>query len=97
MRLLSFLPLLTKNSRLFSHPICVSLLLLQRPTRQITNDTLDAVWIHPETLAMLDGAVLPDAPLDGQEPPVVAVWSLENKPPSNNQTQSQSDPPITQK
>lgn len=48
-------------------------------TRDNRNDTLDEVWIHPETLTLLDGAVLPNAPLSGQEPPVVVVWSLDKK------------------
>lgn len=35
--------------------------------------------MHPETLALLDGAVLADAPLDSQESPAVVIWSLDSK------------------
>lgn len=62
--------------------VCVVLILrfvIQIHTRDTRNDTLDEVWIHPEMLALLDGAVLSDAPLGGQEPPVVVVWSLDKK------------------
>ncbi|KAL3658837.1 hypothetical protein V7S43_016203 [Phytophthora oleae] len=43
------------------------------------NETADEVWVHPETLAMLDGAVLSKAPSDAQEAPVIALWSPESK------------------
>ncbi|KAF1329603.1 Peroxisome biogenesis factor, partial [Globisporangium splendens] len=76
-----------------------SLLVVQRSTRSIRNETLDEVWIHPETLALLDGAVLPTAPLDSQEPPVVAIWSLDNTTlTSNSQTpSSQSETQLSTK
>ncbi|KAK1940471.1 Peroxisome biosynthesis protein PAS1 [Phytophthora citrophthora] len=43
------------------------------------NETADEVWVHPETLVMLDGAVISKAPSDAQEAPVVALWSSESK------------------
>ncbi|RLN54266.1 hypothetical protein BBJ29_003676 [Phytophthora kernoviae] len=54
-------------------------LLVQEDVGTLQNDTMDEVWIHPESLAMLDGAVISDAPSDAQEAPVVAVWSQEAK------------------
>jgi hypothetical protein len=41
----------------------------------LQNETIDEVWVHPESLAMLAGAVISDAPSDTQEAPVVAIWS----------------------
>lgn len=42
----------------------------------LQNDTVDEVWVHPESLAMLDGAILPGTPSDAQVAPIVALWSL---------------------
>ncbi|KAG1689601.1 hypothetical protein DVH05_002110 [Phytophthora capsici] len=62
------------------------------------NETTDEVWVHPETLAMLDGAVLPNAPSDAQEAPVVALWNSESKhssattPATNEQGESSRQP-----
>ncbi|GMF19722.1 unnamed protein product [Phytophthora fragariaefolia] len=56
--------------------------LLQGNIEALQNDTVDEVWVHPETLAMLDGAVISHAPSDAQEAPVAALWSLDSKPAS---------------
>ncbi|KAE8900407.1 hypothetical protein PF005_g1768 [Phytophthora fragariae] len=50
-------------------------LLVQEEVGTLRNDTVDELCVHPETLAMLDGAVISDAPSDAQEAPVVALWS----------------------
>ncbi|KUF83207.1 Peroxisome biogenesis factor 1 [Phytophthora nicotianae] len=54
-------------------------LLVQESVGTLRNDTVDEVWVHPEFLAMLDGAVISDAPSDAQEAPVVALWSPDSK------------------
>ncbi|KAL4093597.1 hypothetical protein PRIC1_011029 [Phytophthora ramorum] len=54
-------------------------LIVQDDVGSLQNDTVDEVWVHPESLAMLDGAVIAGAPSDAQEAPVVALWSLESK------------------
>ncbi|KAG6971000.1 hypothetical protein JG688_00004623 [Phytophthora aleatoria] len=54
-------------------------LLVQGNVDTLQNDTVNEVWVHPESLAMLDGAVISDAPSDAQEAPVVAVWSPDSK------------------
>ncbi|KAL4167317.1 hypothetical protein KRP22_012803 [Phytophthora ramorum] len=54
-------------------------LIVQDDVGSLQNDTVDEVWVHPESLAMLDGAVIAGAPSDAQEVPVVALWSLESK------------------
>lgn len=63
---------------------------MQTHTHNTRNNTLNEVWIHPETLALLDGAVLPDAPLSGQEPPVVVIWSLDKSNNSRSAAQTAS-------
>ncbi|KAG6602857.1 putative peroxisome biogenesis factor [Phytophthora cinnamomi] len=73
-------------------------LLVQEDVGALCNDTVDEVWVHPETLAMLDGAIIPDAPSDAQEAPVVALWSLESKsanatPEPNEQGESSRNQP----
>ncbi|TYZ66272.1 hypothetical protein PybrP1_005424 [[Pythium] brassicae (nom. inval.)] len=65
-------------------------LVVQPSTRAGINDSLDEVWVHPETLALLDGAVLADAPPDSQEPPAVAIWSLDSKN-SSDESSSESN------
>lgn len=55
----------------------------------LQNDTVDEVWVHPESLAMVDGAVISGAPLDAQEAPVVALWSPESK--STTETNEQNE------
>ncbi|GMF28139.1 unnamed protein product [Phytophthora lilii] len=57
--------------------------MLQEDIGPLQNNTIDEVWVHPETLAMLDGAVISDAPSDAQEAPVVAIWNPEAKPASS--------------
>ncbi|KAG7393133.1 Peroxisome biosynthesis protein pex1 [Phytophthora pseudosyringae] len=54
-------------------------LLVQEGIGTVQNDTVDEVWVHPETLAMLDGAVISDAPSDAHEAPVVALWFPDSK------------------
>ena len=51
----------------------------------LQNNTVDEVWVHPESLVMLDGAVVSNAFSDAQEAPVVVLWSPESKPITNNE------------
>lgn len=56
----------------------------------LQNDTIDEVWVHPESLVMLDGALVSSAPLDAQEAPIVALWSSGSKPISTNNEQTEA-------
>lgn len=68
--------------------MCFRFYLLQEDIGTLQNDTVDELWVHPETLAMLDGAIIPDAPSDAQQAPVVALWSPESKSPARTTPES---------
>lgn len=43
------------------------------------NELIDEVWVHPESLAMLDGAELFNASINAQNSPIVALWDVKSK------------------
>ncbi|UIZ22372.1 hypothetical protein KXD40_005076 [Peronospora effusa] len=65
-------------------------LLVQVDVDALQNDTVDEVWVHPESLVMLDGALFPNAPVDAQEAPVVVLWCPESKLITENNEQSEA-------
>ncbi|EEY70091.1 peroxisome biogenesis factor, putative [Phytophthora infestans T30-4] len=62
----------------------------------LQNEKGDEVWVHPESLAMLDGAVISDAPSDAQEAPVVALWSPDLKASSGVTAETNEGEPLRQ-
>lgn len=57
----------------------------------------DEVWVHPETLAVLDGAVLSDVSVrssSGLEPPVAAIWRVSSSS-SESSAAAETDAPLT--
>ncbi|CAH0519894.1 unnamed protein product [Peronospora belbahrii] len=65
-------------------------LVVQDDVDTLRNDTVDEVWIHPESLVMLDGAVKSNASSDTQEAPAVVLWSLESKRIAENNKQTET-------
>uniref|UniRef100_A0AAV1U7Q2 Peroxisomal ATPase PEX1 n=1 Tax=Peronospora matthiolae TaxID=2874970 RepID=A0AAV1U7Q2_9STRA len=59
-------------------------LVIQGDLGTLQNNTSDEVWVHPESLAALDGAIVPGTSSDAQEAPIVTLWSSASKPTTEN-------------
>ncbi|TDH71904.1 hypothetical protein CCR75_000980 [Bremia lactucae] len=64
-------------------------LLVQKQIEALGNDLSDEAWVHPESMAMLEGAVISDTLLDSRVAPLVALWSQDSEITSESNDQGE--------
>ncbi|KAI9917105.1 hypothetical protein PsorP6_017222 [Peronosclerospora sorghi] len=58
--------------------------LLLQDVNALHNDTVDEVWVNPESFVMLDGALPLNTSFDTQKVPVVTIWSQKSTSTNEN-------------